>query len=149
MRSRENARENAREKAGDMDNRGKLGYRIVTTASLTAAAVGVALPLVPTVPFLLLAAWSASHHSPHLETRLLQHPVAGPHILAWRHERALSRRGKRGALIALVISYLIVLFTVPITWVKVVLGVCLAVGAVLIVTRPAPTANPVETTRGG
>ncbi len=121
-----------------MANRGKLGYRIVTTASLTAAAVGVALPLVPTVPFLLLAAWSASHHSPHLETRLLQHPVAGPHIRAWRHERALSRRGKRGALIALAVSYGIVLFTVPLTSVKVVLGLFLAAGATFIVTRPVP-----------
>jgi len=84
-----------------MSARSTLGYRLVTTVALAAAAAGVALPLLPTAPFLLLAAWSASHHSPELEARLLANPRVGPHIRAWREERALSRRAKRNALVAL------------------------------------------------
>lgn len=118
---------------------GKLGYRIVTGAALAAAAVGVALPLVPTVPFLLLAAWSASHHSPQIEARLLDNPRVGPHILAWRRERALSRRAKRSALIALALSYAVTLLTVPMPALKVGIGVLLGVGALFIVTRPTPS----------
>lgn len=119
-------------------SRGKLGYRLVTGCALAAAAVGVALPLLPTAPFLLLAAWSASHHSPELEARLLDNPRVGPHIRAWREERALSGKAKRGALIALALSYAVTLFTVPLLAVKVGLGIFLAGVAVFLLTRPAP-----------
>ncbi|NBC22980.1 MAG: DUF454 family protein [Gammaproteobacteria bacterium] len=116
----------------------KLGYRVVTTVALAAAAAGVALPLLPTAPFLLLAAWSASHHSPQLEARLLANPRVGPHIRAWREERALSRRAKRSALIALAVSYLITWFAVPLLAVKIGVGMILAIVAVFLATRPAP-----------
>ena len=116
----------------------KLGYRVITTVALAAAAAGVALPLLPTAPFLLLAAWSASHHSPELEARLLANPRVGPHIRAWREERALSRRAKRNALIALAVSYLITWFAVPLLAVKIGVGMILAAVAVFLATRPAP-----------
>lgn len=116
----------------------KLGYRLVTGFALAAAAAGVALPLLPTAPFLLLAAWSASHHSPELEARLLANPRVGPHIRAWREERALSRKAKRGALIALALSYAVTLLTVPLLAVKVGLGIFLGGVALFLLTRPAP-----------
>jgi len=116
----------------------KLGYRVVTTVALAAAAAGVALPVLPTVPFLLLAAWSASHHSPELEARLLANPRVGPHIRAWREERALSRRAQRNALIALAVSCLVTWFAVPLLAVKIGVGVILATVAVFLATRPAP-----------
>ncbi|MBK81480.1 MAG: hypothetical protein CMQ43_11295 [Gammaproteobacteria bacterium] len=119
-------------------SRSKLGYRIVTGCALAAAAAGVALPLLPTAPFLLLAAWSASHHSPELEARLLDNPRVGPHIRAWREERALSRQAKRGALLALALSYAVTLFAVPLVSVKVGLGVLLAGVALFLLTRPSP-----------
>jgi len=124
-----------------MSARSTLGYRLVTTVALAAAAAGVALPLLPTAPFLLLAAWSASHHSPELEARLLANPRVGPHIRAWREERALSRRAKHSALIALAVSYLITWFAVPLLAVKVGVGVLLAAVAVFLATRPAPTVD--------
>ena len=102
--------------------RGKLGYRLLTVVALGAAAVGVALPLLPTAPFLLLAAWSASHHSPQLEARLLENPRVGPHIRAWREQRALSRRARRAALTAMAISFVIALLTLDGLLVKALLG---------------------------
>ncbi len=125
-----------------MTGRYMLGYRLVTTAALGLAAIGVALPLIPTAPFLLVAAWSASHHSPQLEARLLANPRVGPHIRAWREDRALSPRAKRGALMALAVSYLITWFAVPLLAVKIGVGVILAAVAVFLATRPAPGGAP-------
>lgn len=121
-----------------MRTRSKLGYRLVTATSLGAAAVGVVLPLVPTTPFLLLAAWSAARHSPALEARLLTDPRVGPHLRAWRGEGALSRRARLWAIGALAVSFLIAMATVPAVWLKVAVGMMLAAVALYLATRPLP-----------
>lgn len=116
----------------------RFGWRLVTTAALTAAAAGAVLPVLPTVPFLLLAAWSAARHSPELEARLLANPRVGPHITAWRRNRALSRPAKKAALGALAVSLLLTLVTVPVFWVKLPVAVLLCGVAIYLGTRPGP-----------
>ncbi|MEQ9395722.1 YbaN family protein [Haliea sp.] len=69
-------------------------WRWIAVTALLFAAVGVPLPIIPTVPFLLLAAWAASRGWPELEEWLLNHPEYGPHITAWREDGAISRRAK-------------------------------------------------------
>ena len=56
--------------------------------------LGVALPVLPTVPFLLLAAWAASKGWPAFEIWLLNHRVFGPPILQWRLRGTVARRAK-------------------------------------------------------
>lgn len=63
-------------------------------ASLLLGLIGAVLPLLPTVPFLLLAAWAAGRGWPNLEARLLAHPRCGPLIRQWRERGAVSRRAK-------------------------------------------------------
>jgi uncharacterized membrane protein YbaN (DUF454 family) len=55
---------------------------------------GIFLPLVPTVPLMLLAAFCFGRSNPALERRLLEDPRFGPHIVAWRARRAIPRRAK-------------------------------------------------------
>ncbi|MEQ8857439.1 MAG: YbaN family protein [Pseudomonadales bacterium] len=117
----------------------KLGFRLITGTALGAAAVGVAVPGIPTAPFLLLAAWSASHHSPELEARLLANPRVGPHIRAWREERAISRRAKWAALITLAVSFSFTLFVVDTLALKLFIGGALGTAAVFLATRPEPS----------
>ncbi len=119
----------------------RLGYRLITIIALGAAALGVALPVLPTAPFLVLAAWSASHHSPELEARLLANPRVGPHILAWRHERALSAKAKRGVVVGMVLSYLLTWWLVPSVPVRAGVGIILLVVASYMVTRPVPSGS--------
>ena len=59
------------------------------------AVLGVVLPLLPTTPFLLVAAWAFARSSPRLESWLLDHARFGPLIADWRREGAVGRRVKR------------------------------------------------------
>lgn len=62
--------------------------------ALLLALVGIVLPLLPTVPFLLLAAFCLSRFSPRWHDWLLGHPTFGPPIHDWRRRRAVRRSVK-------------------------------------------------------
>ena len=63
--------------------------------SLAAGFVGIFLPLLPTVPFVLLAAFCFSRGSARCERWLLGHPRFGPWIEDWRANRAVPLRAKQ------------------------------------------------------
>ncbi|MFG6457045.1 YbaN family protein [Roseateles sp. BYS96W] len=69
-------------------------WRALALASLVLAVLGVLLPILPTVPFLLLAAWAAGKGWPALEAWLLNHAHFGPGIRRWRESGAVPRRAK-------------------------------------------------------
>jgi uncharacterized membrane protein YbaN (DUF454 family) len=71
-----------------------LWWRGLTLGSLAVGLIGVALPVVPTVPFLLVSAWAASKGWPAFEIWLLNHRLFGPPILRWRERRAVPRQAK-------------------------------------------------------
>lgn len=82
------------------------------TLALTCVGLGLAgmfLPVLPTVPFLLVAAWSGSKGWPRLERWLLDHPRHGPAIRRWRDHRAVPRRAKWAASVTMLASIAIVL----------------------------------------
>ena len=57
--------------------------------------LGVLLPILPTTPFLLLAAWCFARSSPRLHGWLLGHRLFGPPIRNWEENGAISRPAKR------------------------------------------------------
>lgn len=57
--------------------------------------IGAVLPLVPTVPFMLLAAFFFARSSERLHNWLLSHPQFGPAIVDWQTSGAISPRIKR------------------------------------------------------
>ena len=57
--------------------------------------VGIFLPLLPTTPFVLLAAFCFSRGSQRWEAWLLQHPRFGPMVRDWRANRAVPLRAKQ------------------------------------------------------
>ncbi|WP_081946110.1 MULTISPECIES: YbaN family protein [Thalassobacter] len=62
--------------------------------SLGLGILGIPLPLLPTVPFLLLAAFCFSRSSDQLHGWLLAHPTLGPPIHNWRQSGSISRSAK-------------------------------------------------------
>jgi hypothetical protein len=63
-------------------------------ASLVTGLVGAVLPLLPTTPFLLLAAYSFARGSPSLHAWLIEHPRLGPVIEDWQRYGAIALRAK-------------------------------------------------------
>lgn len=79
-------------------------YRALGALCVALGAVGAVLPLLPTTPFLLLAAWFFARSHPEWEAKLLAHPKWGPAIIAWRDHRAIPLVAKRFATLLLAIS---------------------------------------------
>ena len=69
-------------------------WRAITVVALGLGLVGLALPVVPTVPFLIVSAWAASKGWPAFEIWLLNHRLFGPPIVQWRQHGAIPRRIK-------------------------------------------------------
>lgn len=79
----------------------------VAWISLGFSVAGAVLPVLPTTPFLLLAAWSASRGSPRLHQWLYQHPYIGSILHAWHTERAVPYRAKLVAILMMLMSWII------------------------------------------
>ena len=79
-------------------------YLIAGIVSVGLGIIGIALPIMPTVPFLILAAWCFGKSNPAFEQRLLNHPQYGKHIRLWRERGAIARIGKIGATFAFACS---------------------------------------------
>lgn len=67
---------------------------ILGTLSLGLGVAGIFLPLLPTTPLLLLAAWCFVRSSPRLYDWLLNHPRLGEYIRNFREYRAIPLRVK-------------------------------------------------------
>ncbi|MDX3910457.1 MAG: YbaN family protein [Sphingobium sp.] len=88
-------------------------YLIAGFLALALGIAGAVLPLLPTVPFIILAAFCFARSSPKLERQLLEHRHFGPHIQRWRSDGAVSRKGKRAATAAFAMSALLGLLFAP------------------------------------
>lgn len=116
----------------------QLLWRALALACLALGMVGVVLPGLPTVPFLLVAAWAGGHGWPALEAWLLQHPRYGPGLRQWREKGSVPRRAKWAASIMMSLSALLMgLLGVP-RWALAVACVAMATVALWLWRRPEP-----------
>jgi uncharacterized membrane protein YbaN (DUF454 family) len=91
-------------------------------------AVGAFLPIMPTVPFLLLAAYCFARSNPEWEKRLLDHPSWGPQLRDWRERRAISRRAKTMAIGAMTAGAVFTWYTLGEPWYWISLAVLVIAG---------------------
>ncbi|MCA8959104.1 MAG: DUF454 family protein, partial [Planctomycetes bacterium] len=80
---------------------------------LALAIVGAFLPLLPTTPFLLLAAGCYGRASTRFYNRLLNDRVFGSTIRVWRAHRGVPRRSRRVATVVVPVVFAISIWTVP------------------------------------
>jgi hypothetical protein len=96
--------------------------------ALGAGIVGIFLPLLPTTPFVLLAAFCLSRSSVRAEAWLLNHPRFGPMVRNWRRNRAIPLRAKQLAWVMMSITSVWAFWSMPPVWRWLPGLVCLAVG---------------------
>jgi uncharacterized membrane protein YbaN (DUF454 family) len=116
---------------------GKTGFRILAYMFLAIGAVGVVLPLLPTTPFVRLAAFFASKGSPEFARWLEEHPSFGPAIAQWRHRRAIPVKAKILACSMMAISWSMLVWLGSTVFVLTVSGLCLLGIAGYLITRPS------------
>jgi len=83
------------------------------------AFIGAFLPLLPTTPFLLVAATCFAKSSPRMHKMLLANKVFGPMIYHWEQSRSIPKRAKIIALSSIVIASLWSCYILPAIWLKV------------------------------
>jgi len=116
----------------------RLLWRTLALFFVLLGLIGIALPVMPTVPFLIAALWAASKGWPRLESWLISHPKYGPDIRAWRDNRVIKRRSKIIALFMMATGYLVLWLLVPQVpvWLKGLVGVVLLTVGYWLATRP-------------
>lgn len=102
------------------------------------ALVGALLPVLPTTPFLLLAAACFVRSSPAFHRRLLANRIFGPYIEQWQQDRTVPRDAKIKAYVLVVVTFAISIVLVGQAWLRWSLaGVGLAL-IVFLVRLPEP-----------
>ena len=99
-------------------------------------AIGAFLPLLPTVPFMLLAAYCFARGSERFHEWLITHPRFGPPILDWQERGSISRRAKVMAGIAIAATFSISLLLGVKQSVLIIQAVVLSCVCLFIFTRP-------------
>lgn len=98
--------------------------------------VGVFLPLLPTVPFMLLAAFGFARSSERLHNWLLNHRHFGPAIADWRERGAVSPVAKRLATVSVILVFAMSLILGLRLSLLVVQGLALSSVLLFLWTRP-------------
>jgi uncharacterized protein len=88
----------------------KVIWALIGLLALALALIGVILPLLPTVPFLLVAAFCFARSSPRLHDWLLSHKTLSPMIIAWNTSGSISLSAKRYATLSILVVFSISIF---------------------------------------
>ena len=111
-------------------------WAILGIISLGLGIAGTLLPLLPTVPFLLLAAFFFARSSERLHLWLLKHPKFGSAIQDWQERKAISKRAKIAASVSMIASLTLTFFLAVPTKIIALQAAILAAVALFIWTRP-------------
>ena len=114
----------------------RVGWLCLGIVCVALGAIGVVMPLLPTTPFMLLAAFAFARSSDRLHHWLINHKMFGPMIKNWNEHGAISRKAKIASMISIVVIVLISLAAkAPIRVIVIQLFVLSGV-ATFILSRP-------------
>ena len=118
----------------------RLTYLLIGHACMAMGFVGIFVPLLPTTPFVLLAAACYSRGSERFNTWLHQHHRFGPMIHSWRDHRAIGLRSKIAAtiMVGASITYSAIRLDAPWNVVALLIG---ATVLTFILSRPTAGAH--------
>jgi hypothetical protein len=112
-------------------------WAVAGALSLVTGIVGIFVPLLPTTPFVLLAAFCFSRGSARCERWMLEHPRFGPVVRDWRERRAVPLRAKQFATVMMAAGSLWAAFMLParVAWLPALVCTAVAVWLWRLPTR--------------
>ncbi len=111
---------------------------LLAWAALALGMIGIVVPGLPTVPFVLLSAYAAARGSEKLHAWLLAHQRFGPMIRDWQAEGAVSRRAKWLATAMMALAAAVMFLTAPEWWMAATGTAIMAVVDLWLWRRPEP-----------
>ncbi|MEM8570581.1 MAG: YbaN family protein [Pseudomonadota bacterium] len=115
---------------------GKPFWFTIGVLALALGVIGVVLPVLPTTPFVILAAFAFAKGSPRLARLLEEHKVFGPIIEDWKENGAIAPKYKA---ISVAMMGFAILLSVGIGLpgrVVAIQAVCILFAALFILSRP-------------
>ena len=113
-------------------------WLVVGILALALGGLGVVLPLLPTTPFVLIAAFAFANSSDTLHQWLLDHNIFGPLIANWQRYGAISRSAKVLSLLSMVAVLVISLVMAVPAFVIAVQALVVGACSLFIISRPLP-----------
>ena len=107
----------------------RLACLIAGFVALALGLVGIVVPMLPTTPFVLLAAACYARSSVRLHDAMLAHRIAGPIIHEWQTHRAMPRKVKRVAYGLMLLSFGSSMLLMQSNWHRLLLG---SIGLILL-----------------
>lgn len=117
-------------------------WTLLAWVSLILGIIGALLPVMPTVPFILLSAFAATRGSDRLRGWLVAHPTFGRAILDWEQNGAVTRKAKWIASAMMSISSLSMAYFAPRPWMAAIGIGCMALVTLWLWCRPEPRQPP-------
>jgi uncharacterized membrane protein YbaN (DUF454 family) len=101
--------------------------------------IGIVTPLLPSTPFLLLAAGCFAKSSTHFHQWLMTHPKLSQPVIDWQKNGVIRRPAKILATTLILLNALFPLFIIDSITTSIKVLVCIVMGSVLIFlwTRPS------------
>ncbi len=121
--------------------------RSVGSLSVALGIAGAVLPLLPTTPFLLLAAACFARSSPELHASMLANPSFGPYLRQWRRDRSIPATAKRRAYVLVVVTFALSISFADanaIRWTLAAVGIALLIFLVRLPTSSGEEPNTVD-----
>lgn len=106
----------------------RLLWVAVGAAALVTGIIGIVVPLLPTTPFVLLAAFCFARGSTRCEAWLLAHPRFGPMVRNWRERHVIPLRAKQLAWVMMAVGSGTAWWTMPVQLRWLPAAICLVVG---------------------
>lgn len=113
-------------------------WKLAGIVAVALGVIGIVLPILPTTPFLLLAAFCFDRGSPALHNWLIEHNLFGPIIKNWRDYGAVPKSAKTAAVVFMTAAFLGGVYFQISPWVLALQAVIFTSVAIFLITRPLP-----------
>jgi len=100
---------------------------ILAWLCIVVAILGIFIPGLPTVDFLILAVFFAARGSERLHHALINHKYIGPLLREWRLHRRIPKKVKYLSTVSMSLAAVLMIWTIPHPWFVYPMVLCMAI----------------------